>query len=92
MKKVLMISLLSIAGLAVVPAAVAIANNEDISAKGAAIDSYTFPDGTVVRSASLGWASGASTYILQIKNANGRECYGVAGKDGNSPSMACLPN
>ena len=58
---------------------------------GAPLDTYTFPDGTEVRTALLGSANSNNINVIQIKKSNGDECYGISGGSGQYSSIACLP-
>lgn len=92
MKKQIIIGSL-VAILCAVVGAVAIAqDHNDVSAKGAAMDTYTFPDGTVVRSAYISNYGGNQATVYQIKQANGVNCYGLGAQGTMPPAIACTGN
>lgn len=63
----------------------------DVYPQGGASDSYTFPDGTVVRSAFVKGYTG-QVVVVQIKQTSGATCYGMASgsSDGPYTSISCL--
>ncbi len=58
---------------------------------GGSIDTFTFPDGTVVQSGFIGSINSGTMTVLQIKKANGQECYAVTGSSGQYAAINCLP-
>jgi hypothetical protein len=83
--------LIVILGAFIVAGAAFASNANQVKPLGAAIDTYTFPDGTVVSSAYISSTNSGTMNVLQIKNANGQECYAVTGSSGQYSAINCLP-
>lgn len=90
MKKVILTSLV---GVIVAGAAIAVASNSgDIRPQGGALDSYTWPDGTIAQTAYVtGYGNGgAPMTIIQIKQTNGKTCYGVVSSANAGVNLNCF--
>lgn len=73
-------------------AAVAFATNSHIRPAGANSDTVTLPDGTVVSSAYLGGTASADVVVVQIKQVDGKVCYGFTTQSSSGGAgIACLP-
>ncbi|UYL08960.1 hypothetical protein B9G69_000030 [Bdellovibrio sp. SKB1291214] len=59
--------------------------------QGGVSDTYTFPDGTEVRSAFIGIANSGVANVIQVKKTNGDDCYAILGTSGQSPAIDCGP-
>lgn len=83
------------AALIVAIAAVAFAANSPDSnprTTGANIDTVTFPDGTVASSAYVGGSSSINIVLIQIKQLDGKICYGLSTQNAaGGTSISCLP-
>jgi hypothetical protein len=81
--------------LALAGAAVAFATNSqnsNVRLAGGALDTVTFPDGTVATSAYVGGWSGTNVVLIQIKQLDGKVCYGLATQNGTGgSSISCPP-
>ena len=59
---------------------------------GGNIDTMTFPDGTIVSSAFLDNVSAADNIIVQIKQPDGKTCYGLSTQNtSGGTSISCVP-
>jgi hypothetical protein len=80
------------AGIVVAVAAVAFANSQNVRPLGGTIDTVTFADGTVASSAYVSGLSTSSIVVIQVKQTDGKTCYGIATQNSASgTSMSCLP-
>jgi hypothetical protein len=71
--------------------AVAFASGIDVKPMGAPIDTVTFPDGTVVQSAYVGSRPAVDVVLVQIKQADGKICYGLTQQGtGGGASLQCF--
>jgi hypothetical protein len=87
------IILTSLVGVILAGAAIAVASNSgDIRPLGGALDSFTWPDGTTAQTAYInGYGNGgAPMTVIQIKQTNGKTCYGVMSSSAAGVNLNCF--
>ncbi|MNT99149.1 hypothetical protein D3C72_2419210 [compost metagenome] len=73
-------------------AAVALATNSQMKPAGANSDTVTLPDGTVVSSAYLDGTTSTDVVVVQIKQLDGKVCYGLTTQSSSGgASISCPP-
>ena len=76
----------------IVATVAAFATGSQVRPAGAPIDTVTFPDGTTVNSAYVGGWSSSNVVVVQIKQPDGKICYGVTMQSSSGgASVSCLP-